>query len=363
MLLFLVSLAIPAVVLLALGLRLIAQERELSEKHAADEQRRLAREVSQQVLARLERLKIRQLTALATQNKVTDDPELVFVGYQDQDMLILPWDRTRTPEESQKLLAAPEFVNIIAQGEREEFGERQFAKAAESYKRAMNTARVPTQVAYAHLLFARVLTKSQKEDAALIHYKDLLASPSDLVDEQGIPFSLYAAARLLDSGTEHAAIIEVLRAQLSGNRWLPPAQVYFLRDLANKISDTGPDQASRDAAEQMVMEISGRISDLEQAEELQKDFAGLKLQSPGNPQSPPAEPKWIAFGKKLWLVSPATELPSSQPVVLVASGDHVLASLDSHSGSNASRDYKVTTSADPGGIPMAESLPGLQVVS
>src|SRR5215813_6480415 len=90
-LLFLVSLVIPAVVLLALGLRLIAQDRELSEKHAADEQRRRASEVSQQVLARLERLKIRQVTALATQNKVTDDPELVFVGYQDQDKLILPW--------------------------------------------------------------------------------------------------------------------------------------------------------------------------------------------------------------------------------------------------------------------------------
>ena len=193
-LLFLVSLAIPAVVLLALGLRLIAQERELSEKHAADEKRRRAREVSEQVLARLERLKIRQVTALATQNKITDDPELVFVGYQDQDKLILPWDRMRTSEESQKLLAAPDFANIIAQGEKEEFGERQFARAAESYQHGMNTARMPTQVAYAHLLLARALAKSQKQDAAAIHYKDLLASPPDLVDEQGFPFSLYAAA-------------------------------------------------------------------------------------------------------------------------------------------------------------------------
>src|SRR5215471_8970289 len=158
-LLFLVSLAIPAVVLLALGLRLIAQERELSEKHAADEKRRRGSEVSHQVLARLERLKSRQVTALATQSKVVDDPELVFVGYQDQDKLILPWDRMRISEESQKLLAAPDFVNIIAQGEREEFGERQFAKAAESYRHAMNTSRMPAQVAYAHLLLARALAK------------------------------------------------------------------------------------------------------------------------------------------------------------------------------------------------------------
>src|SRR5262250_2518213 len=175
-LLFLVSLAIPAMVLLALGLRLIAQERELSEKHAADEQRRRGSEVSHQVLARLERLKSRQVTALATQNKVTDDPELVFVGYQDQDKLILPWDQLRTAEESQKLLAAPDFANIIAQGENAEFGQHQFAKAAESYKHAISTAHTPTQAAYAHLLLARALAKSQKQDAAEIHYKDLLAS-------------------------------------------------------------------------------------------------------------------------------------------------------------------------------------------
>ncbi len=362
-LLFLVSLAIPAIVLLALGLRLITQERELSEKYAADEQRRRASEVSHQVLARLERLKSRQVTALATQNKVTDDPELVFVGYQDQDKLILPWDQIRTAEESQKLLAAPDFANIIAQGENAEFGQHQFAKAAESYQHAMNTARTPTQVAYAHLLLARALAKSQKQDAAEIHYKELLASPSDLVDEQAIPFSLYAAERLLDKGAERQAIIEVLRAQLSSNRSLPPPQLYFLRDLVDKIRNSAPDQTIRDVAQQLAQEIAGRISNLEQAEELQKEFAGLKLQSSGGPpSSSPPEPTWIAFGKILWLVSPATEIPSSRPVVVVASADQVLARLDSNNGSNASRDYKLTTSADPAGIPMGESFPGLQIV-
>jgi len=360
-LLFLVSLAIPAVVLLALGLRLIAQEHELSEKHAADEQRRRASEVSQQVLARLERLKLRQVTALATQNKLADDPELVFVGYLEQDKLISPWDQIKTAEESQKLLAAPDFANIIAQGEKEEFGERQLAKAVESYQHAMNAGRTPTQVAYAHLLLARALAKSPTPGAAAAHYKDLLSAPSDLIDDQGIPFSLYAAARLLDGGAEHGAIIEVLRAQLSGNRWLPPAQVYFLRDLANKIRETAPDQTIQDAAGQMAQEISGRISDLEQAEELQKEFATLKLELSGNPQTQ-SEPTWTAFGKKLWLVSLGTELPSSRPVVLVASADQILARLDSSNAPNASRDFKFTTSTDPKGIPMGQSLPGLQIV-
>ena len=360
---FLVAVVVPAVVLLVLGLRMITQERELLEKHLADEQRRLATEVGREVLTRLERLRIRQVSALATQNKAAEDPELVLVGYLDQNQLVLPWDQISAAEESQKLLAEPDFANRIARGESEEIRARQFGKAVESYQQAMNTAHASTQIAYGRLLLARALMKAQKQSEAISHYKSLLALPTGIVDEQGISFSLYAAAQLLDNGLEHPTVIDRLRAELNSNRWLPPAQVYFLRELATKITEGAPDQKTGNAGRELLQEISNRIRNLEQAEELRKDFASLKLEPPASRQPSSSEPAWVAYGKEIWLVTLANELSSSRQVIIVASADQVFAKLDSNgTPDKPTGRYQLTMKDDPKAISLGAGLRGLQLV-
>ena len=58
---------VPSLVLVALSLRMISQERELAEKRLAEEQRRQVSEIRQELLARLERIKLQEVSAFATQ--------------------------------------------------------------------------------------------------------------------------------------------------------------------------------------------------------------------------------------------------------------------------------------------------------
>ena len=64
MLFFLVAVLLPCSVLVAIGLRMISQERELAEKRLADERRRVLSDIHQQLLAHLEQIKLEELAAL-----------------------------------------------------------------------------------------------------------------------------------------------------------------------------------------------------------------------------------------------------------------------------------------------------------
>ncbi|MFQ5929815.1 MAG: hypothetical protein ACE5MK_08945 [Acidobacteriota bacterium] len=66
-LLFLIAVVLPSLALVALTLRMIGQERELAEKRRAEERRRLASEIGQQLLVRLEKIKLQEVSALESQ--------------------------------------------------------------------------------------------------------------------------------------------------------------------------------------------------------------------------------------------------------------------------------------------------------
>src|SRR5438132_1497584 len=135
-LLFLLAVIVPSMVLVAISLRMIGQERELSEKRQLDEQHRRVRDISQQLLTRLERIKLKEVSALAQPKQavaaISDNPEVALVGWQEKNQLILPWDENHTAEEFQRLLSEPDFARRIHQGEQEELEAKQFAKAADS---------------------------------------------------------------------------------------------------------------------------------------------------------------------------------------------------------------------------------------
>ncbi len=365
--LFLVAIVVPSLVLVVLSLRMISQERELSEKRLLDEQHRRVNEIRQELLTFLERIRLKQVRALATQtNGISTadygDPEVVLVGLVENSQLVLPWEQNRTAEEFQRLLAEPAFARRIQQGEQEELAEKQFGRAAALYRKAMRFARKPAQAAYAQLLLARSLAKSGQQSEASVQYKEILALPSELVDEQGIPFSLYAAGRLLETGIEHQAVLECIRAELNTNHRLPSTESYILRELTNKLAEASPDNSVREAARQMQLQISRRIRVLDQAAALQRDFPNLKLAPvTGNPAST-SEPLWVPYGEETWLISLATELAGARSAVVAVRGDSILVALRSDvRGNNSTGGVKFITGSESKGEPLGEDFPGLRV--
>jgi signal transduction histidine kinase len=362
--LFLVAIVVPSLVLVVLSLRMISQERELTEKRLLDEQHRRTSEIRHELLTHLERIKLKQVRALAAQpNSITaadyGDSELVFVGFVENNQLVLPWEQNRAADEFQQLLAEPAFAQRIQQGEQEELAARQFGKAAGLYREAMRMARKPAQAAYAQLLLARSLAKSGQQSEATANYKDILALPSELVDEQGVPFPLYAAGRLLDSGLEHRAVLDWIRAELNTKRWLPPTESYILRELTNKLT-TAPDNSLREAAIQIQQPISRRIRELEQAATLQRDFPSLKLAAvTGSPSGAP-EPLWVPYGEETWLVSLATELTGAKSAVIAVRADSLLAAFRAV-GANNSTGVKFITGSESKGESLGENFPGLRI--
>ena len=365
--LFLVAIVVPSLVLVVLSLRMISQERELTEKRLLDEQHRRASEIRQELLTHLERIKLKQVRALATQtNGITTvdygDPELVFVGLVENSQLVLPWEQNPKADEFQQLLAEPTFARRIQQGEQEELAARQVGRAAAVYREAMRLARKPAQAVYAQLLLARSLAKSGQQSEANIQYKEILALPSELVDEQGIPFSLYAAGRLLETGLEYQAVLECIRAELNTNRWLPPTESYILRELTNKLVEVAPDDALRETAKQMQQQISRRIYELEQAAALQKDFPNLKLAPVTSNPAGASEPLWVPYGEETWLVSLATELAGTQSAVIAVRADSILAALPANvRRNNSTAGVKFITGSESRGESLGENFPGLRV--
>lgn len=362
-LLFLAAILVPCLVLVMLSLRMISQERELAEKRLAEEQRRLTGQIRQELLARLERIKLQEAGALAAQAGVgaglkpappparPQNAAVVFLGWVENNRLALPWEVSRTSAEFRQLLGGAEFAKKIQQGEHEELVTRQLGKAAGFYRESAAGARHPAQSAYARLLLARVLAKAGRHSEALALYQKILPLPSEVVDEHGVPLALYAAGRLLEAGVAHQHVLERISAGIDEQRWLPPAECYMLRGLGDTLVEKAPDAAIREAARDVQRKISTHLRRLEQALALEHDFPNLRLTQAGGNLAENSEPIWLPYGEELWLVSVApplapygyagpsgtgsnagsasgTGLAGTRPAVVVVRAKEAFASLD-----------------------------------
>lgn len=363
-LLFLITVIVPCLVLVVLGVRIIGQERELVEKRAADERRRLANTIRQELLTFLERIRLREVSALtyyagAAASVGSEDPAVALVGGVRGDRLMLPWDTLRAAAEFRQFLSEAPFAQKIQQGEREEFTSNQGGQAAASYSAAMALARHPAQSGYARLLLARALMKCGRRDEARVHDLKLLALPSRFTDEQGVPLALYAAKRLLDAGVEHQAVAARIQEEAGTKGWLPPAEAHMLSGLAGRVAGQTSDGALREAAQAVQSRIAERIHFLEQALALQNDFPGLKLMRAGG-QAGDAQPLWVPYGKETWLVSVAPT-PAGRDLVLVAVRAHdVFHSLNSTSLPSAvlPAGVRFLTTTQAQGNPSGRTSPG-----
>jgi len=336
-LLFLLAVILPSLVLVVFTLRMISQEKELAQKRAVDERRRLASEIGQHLLVRLEKIKLQESSAAANWIQLSAkcdyvNPEVVLIGLVERDRLLLPWEENQKSEEFRRALSSSNFSRRIQLAEKEEFAKKDFLRAAELYRQTVKTAQEPVQRGYARLLLARALAKMGRKKEALSHYRGILDLPSRVTDEYGIPLSLYAAGRLLDAGVGYGEVLECIRTELGAKRWLSPAEFYMLQELIERLVNTASEESTQDTANDYQRIINEHIRKLEQALELQGDFQKIAFASKQEDQGRRGESVWISYGEIPWLVSLAPPLAGSKPLLFVVDTQDIHASLRRDSG-------------------------------
>ena len=92
-LLFVLAIGLPCLVLVALSLRMIAQERELAEKRMADERRRIVGDVRQQLRSQLDRVRLQAINGTLRDEPATSQESgaVALVAVIERNRLVLPW--------------------------------------------------------------------------------------------------------------------------------------------------------------------------------------------------------------------------------------------------------------------------------
>ena len=366
-LLFLIAVVLPSSVLIVLTWHMIGQQQELSEKRLADEHRRLTTEIGRKLLVHLEEIKLHEVSATASGAKSLNtleytSGEVILTGLADGERLLLPWETDLT--NNRLSMGRTEFFQKIRRAEEEEFVRRRYAQANTLYLECIEQAQQPAQQTYARLLRARVLAKSDELEESLAQYRNILAVSSEITDEHGIGFCLYAASHLLERGDSYDKVMQLIASELSAQRWLSPAESYIVRDLVNVLIKSGPEFGVRQqAAEDCQRKILQHISRQEKALALQKDFPKLALMAQW--KSPEQEPEsiWVPYGEEPWLVSLAPALPAGQRLAIIVRGESILDSITSSTPYSETilANVRFTTGAGLDGESLGPSFPGLKL--
>jgi signal transduction histidine kinase len=337
--LFVLSMVVPSIVLLTLGVRIIVQQEELTEKHLLDQQRLRANEFERALSSRLARIALDH-----------DDPALVFTAALSGGRLVLPWE---TPPRGD-LAGSAAFGDAVMRAEREEFAAGRLDVAASRLDTALTLAGSGQQRAYMHLLRARVFAKASRHPEADRDYRFLLAVPLSAVDQDGMPFALYAAERLLATtratDADRTAIARVIDAAADGRTTLPPAAWYLLRGVHDRLDTSGGVEA--DARRRR---LAARISDVEQALALQRNLSSMLT------QWKTSENAWLPHGDPLWLVGQSTMPGNAGPGVIVVRAGAVTAAGPEPTAEGAALSGAHLVSGSDEGEWLGARFPGMKV--
>jgi signal transduction histidine kinase len=271
---------VPSIVLVALGVRIIVQQEELTDKHLADQTRLQANEFERALTARLDRIKLDPR-----------DPAVVLTATVVDTRLVLPWDAQSRPDP----VGDSAFGRAIRRAEGEEFATGRLDLASAHLDAALALAASDQEKAYARLLRARVFTKANRQVQAVAEYRYLLTVPVGIVDQDGIPFALYASDRLLTtaqaSDADRAAITAVVDSLVDGAANLPPAGWYLVRAVEELLRKGGTG-----SAESRRRRVAARMADVEQALDLQRSIQAMLT------QWKTSDGAWLPHGTPLWLV-------------------------------------------------------------
>jgi len=363
-LLFLVAVLLPCAVLVVLGVRMVAQERELAEKRLADERRSLTAQLRRELSSRLDRIAFREAAALLADSvapllRTYQDPAVVLVASVSGEGMVLPWDADPRPSHFRELLTQGGFGRLVAQGEATELGSKDLSGAVRIYEQAMERADGPGQVAYGRLLRARAFRAAGLTEEAHRDNEAVLHADLDLVDEYGVPLALYAATSLLEDDGSRPAIAERIQAILEDPRWHSPGTLYLLRDLVAGLTSAA-DSAGAEIASGLASTVESRIVVAEQAMALDRDFPRLRI---GSAVRPNGEAPWACYGSPPWLVGRVAPLSGEDEVVVAVQADSLFSAVGEavRDGSGAAGELTVTAGAEETGELLGSSFPELVV--
>ena len=350
LILFLGAVFVPCALLVALSVRIIAQDRELQERRRVDERRRVVSDAGKALAAALESIKAGEIRTELDSGQHYRHSATVLVAWADHDRLLLPWDRERDPVGSRirKSVADPAFGPVIRACEQP----REPALMDACYQRALQTARDSLQEAYARWLWAQALGEGGRAAQAAKLYGDLLNADPRIADEDGIPLKLYAAQALVSGGAGRRQIIDGVESALAARPWMATLAYMLVDEIIRRLAHGSPNDEDRRAIEELRRKAEAQSATAAQGEALKDDFprlGGLLMRRPRT--------TWITYGTDdLWLVSAAGEADDSAAIVAVR-GRQVFGPLE------ASGTLRFTDSRDPQGEPLGEAFPGLKVVT
>jgi signal transduction histidine kinase len=330
--LFLTAVILPSFILIFLTIRMISQERKLSQIRLIEERQRTAQEISQRFLVRLETIKLQEIQAVANSLQSLSEAnyinnEVAFLGLIKEDVLALPWELNKKTEEARKFLNNTIFIQTISRAEREEFVRKNYSGAVERYRQAVITAEVPVQKEFARLMLARALFKASRKEEAHRHYYQVLAQPSSIQDENGIPLFLYAAEGLLAGEGGHSEILDCLQSELSTNRWFSPTTIYMAHDVLEKVMKTVKETSLIKKAEENKRIIMERIQVVEQLLSVRQDFPSLVLNLSQGSKKEDKVPVWISYGGNPWLLSLTPSMMGSDSLLVAVDQEKALLSF------------------------------------
>jgi signal transduction histidine kinase len=339
---------------------LVAQDRELAAKRLEDNRRLMADRASQRLLTRLERVKLGALGGSAASDRRPPDIELVaLVAELDGGRLMLPWETDPGPQRFRTALSGADFARALAAGEQLEFVRRERESAIPAYRKALAIASSDEQRAVARLAILRTTTSVGRRAEAAEVAGALLRAPVGIVDEEGVPMSLYAARAFLSGSPEpdalHRQLVPVLGQVLEREPAVNAVALHMMADLTgqHEQSDPSPDVALTDLGRR----VSARLQDISQAQDLRDAWTALR------PRSPDAvDPVWVPFGpdNALWLVTETRPIASSRGAVVVAVRAAPLCA-DEGASSGDPINAKLTRGGTADDEPLAPSFPGLYV--
>jgi signal transduction histidine kinase len=368
-LLFLTAVLLPCLVLVILTLRMVSQEKELAQKRALDERRRVARDFGQAFLVRLENVKLQEVAAATDPSlsrrarRESLSPEVVLVSPLEKDQLVLPWENDPEAGRSSRLLNDPAFARRIRQAEREEFERNDALQAAVLYEQTLREFQDQAQKAYARLLLARALQKSKQTSRALDHYKEILRLPFTVSDEYGIPFCLYAGRRLFDLGERPDMNLSDISQAVQKRSWPTPEAAHFLLDLLKDIRNKEGGDALKKEAEECLPEVERYIRTVEQALALKRDFPNLAIGLGRELRETQEGPLWISYGEQAWLASTAPSLSMAPSFLIAVDAQKALEAMKS--GQDFSElfpgKFTLTSENDPQGLSLGAGFRGLRL--
>lgn len=362
--LFGLSVLLPALVLLVFIVRMNRQDNELRNKRAAEAKQQKAEEIGRYLADKLEKTERVLLQELASDSASTrtvyrTHPELVFVGYIVEDELLMPWEETKTQKLSLEGVRCREF---ILQAQQAEFANNDLQLALTLLNRALSSADSSSQKSFVQLQQGRILSKLGDEEGAKNVYRDILGQPGDLADEYGIPFSLFAAECLSVLSSEVEPILDRLEGLLEEIRWLPSEALYFIQDIAHQIRDRSQDSSLLERAENLRQSIEDALEDIERLKSLKGFVSSWTLRRLSLEQARDSL-TWASHGDIPWIVGLRDFIEDQPQALLAFHGPHVLSAVIEEAGlaETFPGSCRITVSPNGEGIPPGGMFVGFRL--